>query len=430
MNRTQAEMKAFGEKVKMYRKQLGLTQRDFLPKFSHTMIARYENGKAMPRGRRLWDLAEVLKVHPDDLVPPSAQALSMTRHRSYSRAIDAMNCGDWDAAFQAAQDFSRLAFRLGDSNLIDQSHILFANITPHIDEDALVLGVLRSTRDLVTLRKLVTKAFHSGHWQWALLINEAEWRLIHEGAAFNEEDYGRIIRNRGRIHMEVGNFVDAVAWYQRAQELAKHRQTAMLFHATLLSAAESCLHGGLPMPDLTGFELHVTESRMLWRGYWHLRGLDAWRRHDWADLSRVLQQAQETFIWPDGRDDLLMEGLTAVLRVHQGADGALERFEQVLQLRNIDEVAGDGARRDLLFDYLQLLLDMDHPAAPLEWATAVYAAHTTDRPGWVRYYLQRPPEILNWAAIPMDVRAVVQQVMDEPPGLAQDELVAEDQSTH
>lgn len=427
--RTEAEMQAFGEKVKVYRKRLGLTQRDFLPLFSHTIIARYEAGKAMPRGKRLWDLAKILRVHPDDLVPPTPQTLSITRHRSYSRAVDAMNCGDWDAAFQAAQDFSRLAFRLGDANLIDQSHVLMKNIMPNIPEDEAVLGVLRNTKDLFTLRKMVSMAFASGNWRWALIINEAEWRLLHEGSVYNEEEYGRIIRNRGRLLYEVGDFADSAEWYSRAQALAKRRQTIMLHNATLLAGAEAYMHAGLPVPDFSGVALQVTDSRIVWRSYWHLLGYIAWRKRDWDQLAHILHQARETFVWTDGgRDDLLLSGLHAALDIHKGDEAGLGRLEQVLLLPNFDAAAGDGAHRDVLFDYLQLLLDIEHPAATVEWASAVHTAHSTGRDGWVHFYLQRPPALLNMASVPLAIRVAVQQVMDSPPEVTRDALIEEAQA--
>lgn len=419
--RTQDEQIAFGQNVKMYRKHRGLTQYQ-IPGFSHTIIARYEAGKALPRGKRLWELAKALNVRPEDLLPPTAQTLSIARHRSYARAVDAMNCEDWEAAFSAAQEFARLAFRLGDAHLIDQTYTLLASITPHISEDEVVRGVLHHTKDLSILRKLVTKAFRTGHWQWALIINEAEWRLLHEGTVYTVEDYGRIARNRGRILIELGQFADATHWYAKARNVARQRQADVLVQAALMAQAECALHAELPIPDIEGIEHWARESLMIWRMYWHHRAFVAWRAGDWASLARLLQQAHESYIWTEGRDDLLLEVMDVAVRIHMGDEEALPHVEQIFAM-NINQVAGDGAYNDILFDYVHLLLDLDHPSASLEWASAIAWAYNDDRLGWVQQYLRRPPRDINWTAMPVMTRSIVRSIMEQPPTVAHDELL-------
>ncbi len=424
--RTKDEQKvAFGQKVKMYRKRLGLVQRD-IPGFSHTIIANYEAGKSLPRGKRLWELARALNVRPEDLLPPTAQSLSSTRHRSYSRAMEAMACDDWESALLEAQDFSRVAFRLGDAALIDQSYVLMDTIAPHIPEDEVVRSVLRYTRDLPILRRMVSKAFRSGHYQLALLINETEWRVLQDGTTYSNEDYGRIVRNRARLLLELGQFDDSIHWYRKAQALARELQNGVVLNACILSESECRLHAGLPTLDVDSLAHWALESRMTWRIYWHHQAYRAWRSGEWTQLARLLKEAYESYRWTDGRDDLLLEVMHTALLIHQGDDAALARLDPVLTLPNLDHVAGDGARRDILYDYVQLLLDLEHPSATLEWSMQLHAAHSSERYGWEHCFLQRHPRPLNYDAIPVAIRGVVQQLVDHPPAVPRDILVMEE----
>ncbi|WP_155974189.1 helix-turn-helix domain-containing protein [Streptococcus ruminantium] len=60
-----------GQRIKDYRKQIGLTQKELAEKvgMGHTTIANYEKGFRSPKKDTLFDLAEVLGVSIDDLFP-------------------------------------------------------------------------------------------------------------------------------------------------------------------------------------------------------------------------------------------------------------------------------------------------------------------------------------------------------------------------
>ena len=67
-----AEIKKIGEKLKFYRKKLGLTQRELGIKsgVSYTSISDYEKGKAFPRKRSLEKLANALGVDVSEFSMP------------------------------------------------------------------------------------------------------------------------------------------------------------------------------------------------------------------------------------------------------------------------------------------------------------------------------------------------------------------------
>ena len=399
----------FAEKVKFYRTKLGLTQHQ-IPGFSHTMISRYESGQNTPTSKNLIALANIFGVAPDELIDPTPEKLKALRNQSYQMARDLLAQGHPQTAFEYGRQFSRLAYKTGDADAMDQAVLLMKEIMSQLTETEVVESACRTIEDPLITEKLQNLAFLRKDWPLALLLNGV---LAHRFLT-DSVDHGRVLRNRARIQYGLGHCEAAWQWFEHTKDLAQWNIVMQCVQE--MSQANVGLFAGRPSVEHPRVQRYVTESRVVWSLYWWYECHAAWHAEDWPGLRRTYQAALNSFQpeWPTS-ELMGLASIESVLRWKAGGKNALDRLRHVLHTPNLDDVAGDGTYQDLINDWIHLVMQMDHPDASREWASHVHWLHLHRMDGWVAYFLTHRPERIEWQTLSLNTAKTVQTLLQHPP---------------
>lgn len=403
----------FPERLRQLRLDRGLSQDEVGP-FSRTNIQRWENGLVRPNRRNLHQLAKFFQVPVTDLFDDDHDPF-LKRHRLYARAVALLEDGQAEEAHAVALDYSRWAYETGDAEASLAAARLMGRIIPQLEDKAIIRSIFRGQHG-ATLRRLNSIANYHGQWQVVLTLNE----VLIQHYAPGSTDYLKMVRNRGVILMHLGYFSDASRWIRKELEFNPPTNARLL---VACAADNADLLEGLPRIGRPHIESHTGTNRILWYLYWWYELHAAWQAEDWSGLKIAYRTAHKHVprSWAGTTIDYAFLGIDAVLRWRAGLK-PLDSLRQVLLRCDRDAVIDEGLADDLSRDWLELLLAMDHPQAPAEWAGAVDRLHRATRDGWVVYWMARKPHTIPWEALPIETAYQVQQLMNDPPGPFVDNL--------
>jgi len=395
----------FAEKVRAHRTRLGWTLNAF-PGFSHTMIWKYETGRALPTARHLAQLAALFGVPPEMLLD-STHRESIIPATGWPRIFEVlqqrMAAQEWEEAYVAGQQALQQARQLGDPDFLEAIESQLTHIITQMPDQFIVEAALQAT-EFATLDRFLRYLKQQQHWTLWLRLNA--WVIQRMGAKHPE--YSRMIEQRLRVLERMGFFAEALEWVQCLRIEAPPITPLAQAHYTVTEGLMHIYQGH--MDEIVDVPTALLQQSLrLWSRYWTARRAAVWATQAWREWPALYREAlaSSQAQWRPS-PSLQLSGVQAGIDWAQHASSeSLTHLRQMLRETPAKQQPGyPPVYATLYAEYLHLALVMAAPEASSEWACHVQRLQDTGRTGWVAYWMGYAPTTLTPDTLPIALSAL------------------------